>query len=221
MKRELISRAVARRVDELLGKRVTNLAPDNFGGLSEFVSSVRRTLLNNSSVELKNLLSCFGASNSWLESQSDCLTSLRQLALAEPTMARFGSRPPLEPLLQDLKTTSQHQRRFHLLTERYACPLNFTLPIEDELREYVLLRLMVHDRTRIEKESVFAVDSDNLLLELNLVAVHAATGRDLRFLDALNYYYELLPATWHPQSQHGWLLTSYFALYARALMAWL
>jgi len=55
------------------------------------------------------------------------------------------------------------------------------------------------------------------LLKLNLISVHASTAIDLRFLDALNYYYELLPVTVFPESQHAWLLISWFALYARAL----
>jgi hypothetical protein len=64
---------------------------------------------------------------------------------------------------------------------------------------------------------VRSVDVNELLLLLNLCAVHACTTNDLRFLDALNYHYELLPANWHPASQHAWLLVSYFGLYARAL----
>ena len=113
------------------------------------------------------------------------------------------------------------ERRFQLLTKRYSCPLNFSQSAEDGIREHVLTRLMAHDRARIEKTSVEAVESSDLLLRLNLVALHAARVPDLRFLDALNYYYELLPRSWRPQTQHGWLLISYFALYARALMAWI
>jgi hypothetical protein len=81
---------------------------------------------------------------------------------------------------------------------------------------------MANDRARIEKNSVSAVASADLLLRLNLIAVHAARTPDLRFLDALNYYYELLPDGWQPKdAQHYRLLISYFALYARALAAWI
>ena len=66
-----------------------------------------------------------------------------------------------------------------------------------------------------------AVESSDLWLKLNLVAVYALRVPDLRFLDALNYYYELLPMTWQPQTQHDWLHISYLALYARALAAWI
>ena len=60
-----------------------------------------------------------------------------------------------------------------------------------------------------------AVNSDDLLLRLNLCALYASRASDLRFLDALNYYYELLPAGWQPRGRNPWLLASYLALYAR------
>ena len=76
---------------------------------------------------------------------------------------------------------------------------------------------MTADRARIENNSPGAVNADDLLLKLNLISVHASAATDLRFLDALNYYYELLPVNWHPESPHARLLISWFALYARAL----
>ena len=82
------------------------------------------------------------------------------------------------------------------------------------------MRLMTADRARIENNSADAVNAEDLLLKLNLISVHASTATDLRFLDALNYYYELLPVTVFPESQHAWLLISWFALYARALNSW-
>jgi len=80
-----------------------------------------------------------------------------------------------------------------------------------------------------------AVNSNDLLLKLNLTAIQALIAPpivaaqidnasltiDLRFLDALNYYHELIPANWRPHAQHHWLLVSYLALYTRALTAWL
>lgn len=126
--------------------------------------------------------------------------------------------PPGDSFFQDLDMKRRNPAsRFQLLTERYACPLNFTLPAETEIREHVLTRLMVQDRTSVELGSVRSVDTDDLLLKLNLLAVHAQRASDLRFLDALNYYYELLPADWIPHARHGWLLASYLALYAQAL----
>ena len=55
-----------------------------------------------------------------------------------------------------------------------------------------------------------------------VLALHASRASDLRFLDALNYYYELLPVGWQPKAtQHKQLLISFFALYARVLAAWI
>jgi hypothetical protein len=106
--------------------------------------------------------------------------------------------------------------------ERYAYPLNFTLPAEDLVREYILTRVMSRHRSLIEKGSFEAADGDELMVMLNLIAVHAARSTDLRFLDALNYYYELLPTSWFVRVQlQGVLFASYFALYARALAAWI
>jgi hypothetical protein len=105
---------------------------------------------------------------------------------------------------------------------RYNCPLNFTLPEEAEFREFLLRRLMTRDRSLIEKGATEAVNADELLVMLNLIAVHALREPDLRFLDALNYYYELLPARWYENAhEQAILLASYFALYARSLAAWI
>jgi hypothetical protein len=76
----------------------------------------------------------------------------------------------------------------------------------------------VQDRAIVEHDSPQGVDADDLLLRLNLISIHAASTTDLRFLDALNYYYELLPSKWSPESRHPWMWASYLALYSRALM---
>ena len=131
-------------------------------------------------------------------------------------MPRDPQPPPGEFVSQLKVKTAAREPVFSLLTERYAWPLNFSFPPEDDIREYLLMRLMTADRARIESSSADAVNTD-LLLKLNLISVHAATATDLRFLDALNYYYELLATTKFPESQHAWLLISWFALYARAL----
>jgi hypothetical protein len=222
MNSDLISKAVGRRFTELCSERVRNLAPPSFGEMSPFVSSVRQQLLDTSPGSLKSSSSSLTIPADWMEVDSDCLESLRRLSLGEPLPHQTGAPAPGSAFLQELKTTGKEPRRsFQLLAARYACPLNFALPAEDDVREYVLMRLMVHDRVQVEKASIGAVESDNLLLNLNLVAIHAAAAHDLRFLDALNYYYELMPATWRPNSRHGWLLASYFALYSRALTVWL
>ena len=159
----------------------------------------------------------------WAMADTDCLASLRALSLGEPLQLHPGTRPPLDNFIKSLKDArADPERSFQLLAERYSCPLNFALDAEDDAREHVLARLMAHDRARIEKNSINEVASSDLLLRLNLVAVYAARTPDLRFLDALNYYYELLPDGWSPaEAQRKRLLISYFALYARALAAWI
>ena len=76
---------------------------------------------------------------------------------------------------------------------------------------------MVADRARIERKRLAELHADDLLLRLNLIAIAASFTDDLRYLDALNYYYELLPASWCPESPHNWLRLSSLTFYARAL----
>ena len=217
MQRELISNALNKRFLELRG-RISQFAPEQFGDMVSFISQLRERLVGASPAELKQ--STFASKNqdSWLEADTDCLASLRRLSLGEQLKVRSSQGPPLAPFIQNLDAAKREpERRIQLLTERYSCPINFAVLSEAEAREYLLTRLMVHDRTRIEQNSIEAVNSDDLLLRLNLIALYTAIVPDLRFLDALNYYYELLPATWRPQARHNWLLITYFALYAQAL----
>ena len=81
----------------------------------------------------------------------------------------------------------------------------------------MLERLMVADRARIEQGSLHLLHADDLLLRLNLIAIYASLTADLRYLDALNYYYELLPADWSPATPHSWLRVSFLNFYRRAL----
>ena len=76
---------------------------------------------------------------------------------------------------------------------------------------------MVADRSRIEQHELHLLDADDLLLRLNLIAIYASFTSDLRYLDALNYYYELMPQAWYPKSLHNWLRVSFLSFYVRAL----
>ena len=221
--RKLISQALNERFQELCGVRLAHLAPETSGEIASFVSQVREQLSTASPADIHARASGINAFDDWAMSETDCLASLRALSLGEPLQLQRGTRPPLDDFIKSLdEARADPHRRFQLLAERYSCPLNFTLDAEDETREHVLARLMTHDRARIEKNSIDVVESRDLLLRLNLVAVHGARVPDLRFLDALNYYYELLPDGWQPKAtQHSRLLISYFALYARALAAWI
>lgn len=222
-RRALISPALSARFRELCDERQARVAPETFGEMSPFVSRVREQLLNASPAAIKNLTPGMSTpSADWLVSESDCLASLRALSTGETVQLQTGERPPLNSFIERYNAgRKEPAHRFQLLMERYACPLNFSHSAEDEARELILARLMASDRTRIEKTSLAASESSDLWLRLNLVALHAARMPDLRFLDALNYYYELLPVGWQPQTQPRWLFISYIALYARALAAWI
>ncbi len=211
----LIAAALRDRLEELRA-RLSRLSPAEFGETSGFVSEVRDQLARDSVAEASGRLTSPAA---WLESDSDCLNSLRRLALGKSLPTSSSSQPGIEDCLRRLRATrNDGEQRFLLLTQRYACPLNFALLSEKETQEYVLERLMVQDRSKIERNSM-GLPVPDALLGLNLIAVHALTSSDLRFLDALNYYYELIPSNWSPHAQHDWLLVSCFALYARALTA--
>lgn len=218
MNKELISTAVTRRLNELR-ERVNRFDPETFGDAGFFLTSVKELLLEHPT--RASSLTPFSAPTEWVAADTDCLTSLRVLALHGPKTMPRAEHTSLDNFWDQLRVRAGGtEAAFDPLAERYAWPLNFSFPAEDDIREYVLMRLMTADRARIENNSAAAVNTDDLLLKLNLISVHAATATDLRFLDALNYYYELLPVNWHPESPHAWLLISWFALYARALNSW-
>jgi hypothetical protein len=150
------------------------------------------------------------------------LTTLQVLALGDPLPSSLVELPSSVEFLRSLKAAGvDSEQRFKLLTGRYSYPLNFTAPSEQAIREHVLERLMVQDRRRLEGRSPSAVEVDDCLLKLNLVAIFASCTTDLRFLDALNYYYEVSPSNWRAQARNQWLLVTYLAFYARALVVFL
>ncbi len=161
-----------------------------------------------------------GKCETWFASDADCLSFLRALCVGEHPPVTAAAAMPSEPFTEDLLSSARDpQRRFRLLRERYACPLNISFSAEDAIREHILMRTMVQDRSAIERGTYDTAGSDDLLLRLNLIAVHAASSSDLRFLDSLNYYYELLPQVPWPAGEHKWLWLSFLVLYARALTA--
>ncbi|HEX8847654.1 MAG TPA: hypothetical protein VF791_23635 [Pyrinomonadaceae bacterium] len=221
--RELISQALKERFGELCRKRIISLAPEKFGEQAAYVSLLRERLLKATPAEIKeDSKAALHVPDHWTETGAGCLPSLRALSLCQRLELRPAHLPPPVPFVKLLKESGPTpSRRFQLLAERYSCPLNIALDVEEEVREYVLNSLMVRDRARVEKGGVAPPMADELLLKLSLMSVAAALLPDLRFLDALNYYYELLPAEWLPSGQSGWLLVCYYGLYARALAAWI
>jgi len=158
------------------------------------------------------------APKTWFASRCDSLAAIRALAADDPLDCIEASQPE-EPHFFDelLASIREPQRRFELLATRYLHPLNVAALSEQRVREHLLERLMVADRSRVEQHSLQVLDADDLLLRLNLIAIYASLTTDLRYLDALNYYYELLPSAWYPKSVHNWLRVSLLSFYIRAL----
>ena len=149
------------------------------------------------------------APETWFASTTDSLTAIRALAADEEIECIETAAPDEPSFFDDLQAAIRDpQRRFELLTTRYRHPLNVAAPSEQRVREHLLERLMVADRARIEQHSLPLSHADDLLLRLNLIAIYASFTTDLRYLDALNYYYELLPRASHPE---------FLNFYARAL----
>lgn len=160
----------------------------------------------------------WSAPETWFEGTGDSLSAIRALAADEPAECIEAALPDESVFFDDLQASIREpQRRFELLTSRYLHPLNVAASSEDRIREHMLERLMVADRSRIEQQSLQLLNADDLLLRLNLIAIYASFTTDLRYLDALNYYYELLPSDWNPESPHNWLRASFLSFYVRAL----
>ena len=182
--------------------------------MTGFVSDLRKQLVAaHDGQQFKK----WAAPKTWFQSSSESLVAIRLLATNEEIEC-IEVEPPVSTFFNDLQAaTRDPYQRFQLLTMRYRHPLNIAAPSEDEVREHLLERLMVSDRAHLEQDSTPRLDADDLLLKLNLIAINASLSHDLRYLDALNYYYELLPADWYPDSPQNWLRVSFLAFYVRAL----
>jgi hypothetical protein len=163
-------------------------------------------------------LSRWNPPESWFVSRYDCLEAIRELATDGQLESSVVQPPEESAFFGNLsRSLRQPERRFELLTTRYLHPLNIAAPTEERIREHLLERLMVADRGRIEQQGLGRINVDDLLLKLNLIAIYGSLTNDLRYLDSLNYYHELLPASWYPDSAHNWLRISFLAFYVRAL----
>jgi hypothetical protein len=193
------------------------MRPDLFGDAAGYVTKLQQVIAESPTEQLA--IPHFMAAN-WMKVGDDAFGCLRDLSLGTQLSIDEAAGPAITAnlFLQALvaSPTDPIQRLF-LLADRYSCPFNLGQSSENDIREYLLRRLMVNDRASIERDSIEAIHADDLLFTLNLIALHARSTSDLRFLDALNYYYELLPAHWVPRARHAWLAASFPGLYARAL----
>lgn len=183
--------------------------------MTDFVSHLREQLITAPEGQQFRK---WTAPKTWFESRCDSLTAIRALAADEQVECVETASPDEPGFYNNLQASIREpQRRFELLTTRYVHPLNVAASSEHRVREHLLERLMAADRSRIEQHSLHLLNADDLLLRLNLIAIYASFTTDLRYLDALNYYYELLPSAWYPESPHNWLRVSFLNFYARAL----
>ena len=211
-RQQIIANALRQRQAEVR-KSASELDANAFGEMGGFVSHLQKQLLD--AQELRT----WRVPETWLASGSDALAAIRVLAANEALECVFVEPPDASSFLCDLQASARDpQRRFDLLTTRYLHPLNIAAPSEDSIREHILERLMVADRSRIELNSLHLLNAGDLLFRLNLIAINASLTDDLRYLDALNYYYELLPGAWYPDSPQSWLHASFLTFYLRALM---
>lgn len=81
--------------------------------------------------------------------------------------------------------------------------------------EVVLRELMTKDRARLERERILTVDKD-LIAKLHVIAT-ASTSSDLRFIDALNYYYELFCSFTTADVEYSCLFVSFLEEYSQTL----
>lgn len=149
----------------------------------------------------------------WLACDEDFLGCLQCIALAQGIACRPVA-PPGYLSAADLRELPGKER-FELLYGRYRCPWNIAAPSELEIAEEILRRLMVSDRTRVEKGMDF--DVEGVLLALNLLAIRAVVARDLRSFDALNYFYELPRRSLGRMRENPRLLAFWLCIYKQAL----
>jgi hypothetical protein len=205
---QFIADALRQRLVEVYA-RAESICPESFGAAQTDVARIRDCIIQKNHTR-------FNLSAGWSAAKTDCLSALRLLSAGESFAPEPAERPSNDFFEHLQSVTKLPDKRFEFLTGNYAWPLNFVLPSEQAVREHVLERLMVQLRAKIESSSVSAIKLDDLFLMLNFIAVSAVSTSDLRYIDALNYYFELVPAG-SRSHQHGWLSVSYLSFYASAL----
>jgi len=124
----------------------------------------------------------------WIDCDADFSDCLRTIALAGKFEYRPSDTTPSAFSPVDFNRLSGNER-LEALRARYRCPLNIGAASELDLAEELLRQLMVPDRAKLEAGAEF--DAGLILLKLNLIGIRAMITRELRCLDALNYFYEL------------------------------
>jgi len=180
--------------------------------------------LDSAAESVKSLLSAqdvfhdwtLAGSHHWMDCQAGLAECLLSIGTGQPTRCWAAVVVPTHVSFVAFKKLSSKDR-VATLSLRYRCPLNIGGEGESEIAEELLRQLMVTDRVKLKTGAEF--DVDDILLKLNLVAVAAPFKRDLRFLDALNCFYELPPRSLSRLRRNPRLLAAWLCLYAQLLCA--
>jgi len=156
----------------------------------------------------------FAATFTWVDCDASFLDSLCMIALGGRLEHRPSDRGPAPLSALELNKLSRNDR-INALCARYRCPLSMGVESESDVAEELLRQLMVPDRAKLEAGEEF--DVDLVLLKLNLVGIRAMITRDLRFLDALNYFYELPRRSLARMRTNPRFLVFWLCIYAQLL----
>ena len=187
-----------------------------------FISSECLDALGSLAKEVESFLSGqntlrdwrFAASFAWVNCDATFQDCLYAIALADKVEYRPSDTPAPRLSPVGINKLSRNER-MEVLCDRYRCPLNIGLPSESDVAEEILRQLMVQDRAKLEAGAEF--DVDMVLLKLNLAGVRAMMTRDLRYLDALNYFYELPRRSLTRMCANPCFLASWLCIYAQLL----
>jgi hypothetical protein len=187
-----------------------------------FISSGRLESLGSLAKEVESFLSGqdafrdwrFAAIFTWMNCDASFMDCLRAIALGRNIEHRPSDTGPVGLSLVSFNKLASNQRS-EILCDRYQCPLNIGLHGESDVAEELLRQLMVPDRAKLEAGAEF--DVDMVLLKLNLVGVRAMVTRDLRYLDVLNYFYELPRRSLTRMRANPRFLAFWLCIYAQLL----
>lgn len=156
----------------------------------------------------------FAGARGWMNCDASFMDNLGAIALAHNVERRPAETGPERLPVANFNKLPRNER-MELLYDRYRCPLNIGLASESDVAEELLRQLMVPDRAKLEAGKEF--DVDMVLLKLNLAGVRAMITRDLRYLDALNYFYELAQRSLIQMRSNPHLLAFWLCIYAQLL----
>jgi hypothetical protein len=150
----------------------------------------------------------------WAECDASLPECLISVGVGESLACRPSAAEPAVLSSGDFRKLSGKDR-VDTLCVRYRCPLNIGAESESEIAEELLRQLMVVDRAKLKAEA--EIEVDDILLKLNLTGVRARLKRDLRFLDALNCFYELPLRSLVRLRRNPHLLAAWLCIYAQLL----